>query len=263
MRDLNRLGLTAYADAMREHARGVAAATGGLAPLAVAAILVPFRSVFASAAAAVVLLAVVVAVAALGNRVAGFIATLSSCLWFDLFLTRPYERLAITHRADIETAIALLVVGFAVTELAARGRANRRSAVEESRYLALLYELSELAASGAAPEHVTTRAAAALCEVLHLRGCRYEAAALERSAPGRAVLGHDGRVRLGSVVWGVHQMGLPGRELELAIGHHGEVVGRFVLEPTPGWPLSAERRIAAVAIADQAGAAMPSRLRSA
>src|SRR2546430_13456825 len=42
----------------------------------------------------------------------------TAAAWFDFFLTRPYERFAITRRADIETTILLLVIGVAVTEIA-------------------------------------------------------------------------------------------------------------------------------------------------
>ena len=49
-------------------------------PLGVAAILVPFRSSFANTASALILVALIVAVAALGNRVSGFVATISATL---------------------------------------------------------------------------------------------------------------------------------------------------------------------------------------
>ena len=43
----------------------------------------------------------------------------------------------------------------------------------------------------------------------------------------------------------------------------GRVEGRFVLTPTPGYPVSLERRVVAIAIADQVGAANRLQLRSA
>jgi hypothetical protein len=58
-------------------------------------------------------------------------------------------------------------------------------------------------------------------------------------------------------------MGLPGSELELLVEGRGQTLGRFVLEPTPGVPVSRQRRVVAVAIADQVGAALLPRLRSA
>ena len=69
----------------------------------------------AGSAAALVLVAVVVAVAADGDRLAGFVAAVSAALSFDFFLTVPYERFSRSHRADIETAISLFVVGMDVT----------------------------------------------------------------------------------------------------------------------------------------------------
>jgi hypothetical protein len=51
-------------------------------------------------------------------------------------------------------------------------------------------------------------------------------------------------------------MGLPGPEIELLVQNQGRTLGRFVLTPTPGYPVSRERRVVAVAIADQVGASM-------
>ena len=104
----------------------IAALCGLLLPVGVSAILVPFRTTFALPAAALVLVLVVVAVGSFGNRLAGLIAALSSAAWFDFFLTKPYDTFNITYRPDLQTAIALLVVGLAVTEIAARSRGHRR-----------------------------------------------------------------------------------------------------------------------------------------
>ena len=93
-------------------------AAGLLGPLALAAILVPFRAHFPNTDAALAMLLVVVAVAAAGNRQAGYLAALSAAVWFDFFLTRPYERFSINRQTDIETTVLLLVIGVAVTELA-------------------------------------------------------------------------------------------------------------------------------------------------
>jgi len=71
------------------------------APLALAAILVPFRTSFPNTDAALALILVVVAVAANGDRLAGVLAAVSAAVWFDFFLTQPYERFSITSRTDI------------------------------------------------------------------------------------------------------------------------------------------------------------------
>lgn len=247
-------------DGFRRH-RSVIVNVGGLVlPLAVAGILVPLRSSFADTAAALVLVAVIVAVAAIGNRTAGILATVSATVWFDFFLTRPFERLQITHRPDIETAGSLFVVGIVVTELAARNRHHHEAAIEQSDYVGLIHDLSELAASGAPAPDVVERAKSELVGLLHLRSCRYESAQL-----GRPMLRieHDGQVVLGDRVWAVDQMGLPGPEIELLVQNRGQTVGRFVLRPSPGRPVTLQRRVVAVALADQVGSVLTPRRRSA
>lgn len=246
--------------AMRRHRGSIALVAAVVAPLGVTAVLVPFRASFAATAAALVLVAVVVAVAVVGNRIAGFLATLSATLWFDFFLTRPYLRLAITHRADLETAVSLFVVGIVVTELAAQNRHHHQRATEEADYVGLIHRLSELSASGAPREAVIQQARTELIALLHLRACRFESGSAGRPA---LRIEPDGQVLLGGNVWDVDHLGLPGPELELAVQWRGTTQGRFVLTPTPGHPLSLERRIVAVAVADQVGAAHRLQLRSA
>jgi hypothetical protein len=241
------------AEILRRHRDGLALLAGLLAPLGVAGLLTAFRTSFANSAAAVILVGVVVAVAAIGSRVAGFVAACSAALWFDFFLTRPYERLSIAGRSDIETAVCLLLVGIAVTELAARRRHHFAVATEESGYVSDLYEISELAAGSTPSAELVDRACERLSSLLFLRSCRFERGTSE--GPLRRIES-DGSVRLGSVGWGAQTMGLPGKELELPVRSRGRSVGRFILEPTPGLPVSLERRVVAVAIADQVGAAL-------
>ena len=194
-------------DKIRLHRDQIALLAAVVLPLSVAAILVPFRSSFANTASALILVAVIVAVAAFGNRFAGFVATVSATVWFDFFLTRPYEKLAITHRPDIETAVSLFVVGIIVTELAARSRHHYETATEEADFVGLIHDVSELAVSGASSRAVVQRVSSELIDLLHLRACRYESGATDRP---RMRLEHDGRVFLGGRVWGVNRMGLPG-----------------------------------------------------
>ena len=235
---------------LRLHRDQIALIAGIVMPLCVAAVLVPFRSSFANTASALVLVAVIVAVAALGNRVSGFVATVSATVWFDYFLTRPYQKLAITHRPDIETAVSLFVVGLIVTELAARNRHHHETAIEEADFVGLIHNISELATSGAPSREVVERVRKELIALLHLQGCRYESGP---AAQPMMQLEHDGRVFLGGRVWPVDRMGLPGPEIELPVQIQGRALGRFVLTPTPGYGVSYEQRVVAVAIADQVG----------
>jgi hypothetical protein len=241
---------------VRGHRAGIVMISALAAPLGVAALIVPFRASFASPAAALVLVAVVAAVAILGNRVAGSTAALGASIWFDFFLTKPYERLTISHRADIETAVSLLVVGIIVTELAARGRHHRNVASEEARYLTLLHETAGLVAAGTPAATVIERVRLVLVTLLDLRDCRYESSPSGRR---RATIQSDGEVVYGAILWGASTMGLPGREVDLPIEYGGRSMGRFALIPSPGEPVSLERRIVAVALAAQAGSALAAR----
>ena len=117
-------------------------------PLAVAAILVPFRSSIPNTDAALAMILVVVAVAANGYRLAGILAALSVAVWFDFFLTQPYETFSITRRTDIETTVLLLVIGIAVTEIAVWGRRQRLTASRRAGYLDGINSAAQAVAAG-------------------------------------------------------------------------------------------------------------------
>jgi K+-sensing histidine kinase KdpD len=87
--------------------RAVTLAAAALVPLLAAAVLAGFRASFENTNAALVLVLLVVAAASTGIRPAGLVAAVSSARSFDYFLTAPFRTLAITDRADIETAVLL------------------------------------------------------------------------------------------------------------------------------------------------------------
>ena len=74
--------------------------------------------------------------------VAGALAALSAAAWFDFFFTVPYERFTIRSSADITTAVLLLLVGLAVSQLAARARRLKVTAITDAGYLALVSGLA-------------------------------------------------------------------------------------------------------------------------
>src|SRR5579862_4506308 len=129
----------------------LAVLAGVAAPLALAAVLVPFRAGFPNTDAALAMLLVVVAVAANGDRLAGVLAAVSTAVWFDFFLTRPYERFTITRRTDIETTALILAVGIAVTEIAVRGRRQHTAAARRAGYLDGINAAARAVATGAEP----------------------------------------------------------------------------------------------------------------
>jgi K+-sensing histidine kinase KdpD len=61
-------------------------------------------------------------------------------VWFDFFFTVPYYRFTIRSSSDVTTAVLLLVVGVAVSQLSARARRLKVIAITDAGYLALLHE---------------------------------------------------------------------------------------------------------------------------
>jgi len=228
-------------------------AAGLVLPVCAALILVPFRDHFANAAAALVLVAVVVGEAAFGDRLAGWLASISSCVWFDFFLTRPYEKFSIASAHDVETTVALLVVGLAVTEIAVRSHERFIVAMAEGNYLALIHDVSDLVARGESSEMVVAAAQADLVELLLLKDCRFE----PYSRPdGRAQLLRNGEVELGDQRFDVEHDGLPDDEIELLVQSHDHTYGVFVMAVGEHRGVSIEQRVVALVLADQVGAAL-------
>ena len=218
-------------------------------PPALAAALVPLQGSFPDTDAALVMVVAIVAVAAVGDRLAGVLAAVSAGIWFDFFLTKPYERFAISHRPDIETTVLLFVVGVAVTELTARGRRHRQVAAEESSHVAQLYSVARMLAEGEDPDVVIARAEQALAALLDLRSCRYDPEPASNEHPG--VISQEGDVVLAGLRWSW----LPGH-VDLPVEYQGRGYGRFVLVPNPGVPVPRGRRLVAVALADEVGAVL-------
>jgi hypothetical protein len=222
------------------------------APLAVTAVLIPFRASFTNAGAALILVAVVVAVSVAGSRVSGVVASASSALWFDVFLTRPYEKLAISHRPDVESTICLLAVGLVVSELAARSRHHFRVSSEESRYVAMVRELMDLA-QDTTGDRLIERTKPMLRDLLDLRDCRFD---VRPSSPPRARILASGDVVHVGLRWPVEESGIPGPQAEILTQWRGRMLGRFVITPTPGVPVSQERRAVAALLATVVAAAV-------
>lgn len=224
-----------------------------LLPFAVAAATAPFRPDLSAPLVALVLVVAVVAVAVLGSRVAGAVAALSAAAWFDFFFAPPYERFTIAGPGDIATAVLLLVVGLAVSQLAARTRRLEVDAVTDADHLTRIHETARLVQRAPSPHRVVEHVGDQLVGLLGLRDCRFEYGTL---------VGHPPRLEAdGTIIWGRHpwdadRQGLPDTEVELRVFHNGRFHGRFMLRPTPGTVPSAQTRLVAVTLADQVGAAI-------
>jgi len=234
---------------------GLIALAGFAAPLALSAILVPFRSGFPNTDAALALLLIVVAVAAFGYRAAGILAAISAAAWFDFFLTKPYERFAITSAHDIETTVLLLVIGIAMTEIAVWGHRQQSVATRRAGYLEGINDAARAVAAGDSPTALVDQVAAQLVQLLGLRSCRFEYGRAGLGQPGR--IENDGQVTVGGSPFDVAQFGLPRTSgTELLVESGGRLQGRFLMQPDPAARPTREQLLVAVAFADQVGAAL-------
>jgi len=231
----------------------LAVAAAALAPVVIAAVLVPFRGTFANTAAALTMVIVITAVAVIGPRLVGIVASASAALWFDFFLTSPYDRFAISHRPDLETTIAIFVVGVLVTELAARSRHHWQEANFAMAHVAMIHGIAVLAADSAPVAEIIGQTTDSLIQLLELRACRFDRALSE---PPLAQIESNGDIALVGMRWPTREFGIPGPEAEIVAKWRGRVVGRFVVTPTPGVAVTLEQRIVAVAVVDVAAACL-------
>ena len=236
---------------MRMPFRDAAAlAAAVLAPFLAALALVPSRTSVTPTNLALLLVVVVVAVAALGNRWAGALAALSAAAWFDFFHTEPYQSFHIEDRADVETAVLLLLVGLVVSQLAARGRVMGSVAVTDAERLERLHRtFRRVRSGGGTASELVDRIRRDLVEVLELRECRFTTAVEPDGTPPPR-LRADGSVRVEGWIWDLDRQGWPEGEMELPAVAGGRVLGRFLLTPEHGAvPASAEARLVAVDLA--------------
>jgi hypothetical protein len=195
----------------------VAAVVG---PIVIAVIANLLRDLLVNASAALVLVLVVVAVAVAGDRVAGVLAALSAALSFDFFLTAPYYRFAIFTREDVETAILLLVIGIAVTEISVWGRRQQSQSGRREGYLAGVAHAARMAADGSTSVDLVATVERMINDVLDLDDTHYDLST--GHAPGRSdrpVLDRDAVVRWRGHVVDVAREGLPTMDvIELPAG---------------------------------------------
>jgi K+-sensing histidine kinase KdpD len=194
----------------------------------------------------------VVAASSTGVRLAGFLAALSSGVFFDLFLTQPYGTLAVSNPDDVEALVLLLAVGLAVTELALWGRRQQAGASRRLGYLdGVLSTAEKIAAQDPDPADLVALVGTELTGLLGLDGCRYAPVAPHL----RVVVQPDGQVRSGERLLDVERHGLPtDEEILLPIRSEGQTVGGFVLtSATRAQHPTREQLRVAVLLADQAG----------
>ncbi|GAA5162122.1 hypothetical protein GCM10023321_47240 [Pseudonocardia eucalypti] len=227
----------------------------GLLPLAGCAVLSAFRDSVANTNAALGLVLLVVAAASTGIRAAGLVAALSAAVWFDFFLTEPYNRFTITDPADIETAVLLMGVGAAVAEIALWGRRQQARASREQGYLdGVLRTASAVSAGRSSTDSLIGNVCAQIVEVLGIDRCRFDSG----NGLVLATIEEDGGVTYNARPIDVRRLGLPtDTEIAVLAQSGGVVHGRFLLTSTSNvvHPSREQLRVA-VALANQIGAAL-------
>jgi hypothetical protein len=222
-------------------------------PLALAAILLPWRGSWSNTNVALLLVVMVVAVACLGNRLAGALAAISAAAWFDFFFTLPYDRFTISHSADVTTFVLLLAVGVAVSQMAACARGLKAVTVTDAGYFNRIVASAVMTQQAGTPHDVVEHVRRQLIEVLDLADCRFEYGKLIGQPPR---LESDGSITTRYGHYPVDESGLPDEEIELRTFSNGQYIGRFMLTPKPGSRPSRRARLVAVSLADLAGHAL-------
>ena len=226
-----------------------------MVPFAACAVLTLFRDSVANTNAALGLVLLIVVAASTGIRAAGLVAALSSAAWFDYFLTAPYIHFAITDRADIETAVLLMLVGAAVSEVALWGRRQQAHASRGQGYLdGVLSTAATVGAGLSSTSSLIEHVGQQIVDLLEIDSCRFDPS----GAPVLATLNQDGTLTYNGRPYNVGRLGLPtDSEIELVIQSGGVAGGRFLLTAasTVARPTLDQLRVA-VALANQVGAAL-------
>jgi hypothetical protein len=232
----------------------VGAAIGALGALVIAGVLVPFRDHLPNADMALALVVPVLLAAIVGGRIAGAATAVVSALTFDFVFTQPYLSLRIASKDDVATFVVLLIVAMVAAEVGIRGRRGGVAARESRSELDRLLRVAELSARGADVDDVVMSARAELIGLFGLDECVYQA---ERSGPELPRLGNRGALEGARLVaWG--DFLLPTGGVEVPVMGRGRERGRLVLYASEATRASIEKRLVAVAIADELGLTLAS-----
>lgn len=239
-----------------EQRKSLVIAAAGVAPLLACAVLAGFRESITAATASLILVLLIVAAASTGVRAAGIVAAVSSGVWFDFFLTEPYERLAIDDRNDIEATILLVLIGAAVTEVAlwghrAQARANRREGYLDG----VLATAETVTHDGKSSQDLIDHVAEQITTVLGVEQTRFVTGPVVDSRT--PVLDHQGHVTRRGRVVDVDRDGLPSDdEIALVLTRPGVSPGHFLITAAGSIARpTVEQRKVAVLLADQVGPA--------
>jgi hypothetical protein len=234
--------------------QAIGLAIGGLGPLVVAGLLVPFRTDhLVSTNVALVFVMVVILAAAQGGRRAGVVAAIVSTMSYDFFFTRPYQSLKIENAHDVGAAALLLAIGLLVAQLVGFAHRSHRRSERSHDDVRRVHRVAELVASGESVARVVDAVTAEIGELLSLRACRFDEGAV---APELPEIGRNGALDSGRRRYVGAELSLPAEGSVIAVLGRGRRLGSIVLIPDWDVGVSIDARCTAVAIADQLGAAL-------
>lgn len=230
------------------------AALGALGVLVIAGVLVPLRDHLPNADMALALVVPVLLAAIVGGRVAGAATAVVAALTFDFVFTQPYLSLRIESKDDVATFVVFLIVALVAAEVGIRARRGGAAARELRSELDRLLRVADLSARGADSDDVVMSVRAELIGLFGLDECVYQS---ERSGPELPRLGNRGALEGAPLVaWG--DFLLPTGGVEVPVMGRGRELGRLVLYASEATRASLEKRLVAVAIADELGLTLAS-----
>jgi K+-sensing histidine kinase KdpD len=223
-------------------------------PPIVAALLIPLRPHLDATNVALILVVVVVAVAAAGRRLPGLVAAVTAGLAFDFLWAQPYYRLTIDDPSLIQTAVLLVVVGAAVSELAWLGQRARQQSAQSRGYLAGAVDVVATFDPTTDPTtqiHLVERRVA---DMLDADSCTYHQGPIGTD-PRTAILAPDGSLRIGERRINARRLGLPtDRTIAIPVTRGGRDHGYLSVTAATRWSRpTREQRQAAVLMAGQLG----------
>jgi K+-sensing histidine kinase KdpD len=230
----------------------VGAAVGALGAMFLSFALVPLRDHSPNAVMALALVVPVLVGAIIGGRFAGIISAIVAALSFNFVFTKPYGSLRIASGDDVATVVVLAIVALIAAELGVRARRGGVAVREARSELDRMYRLTELSARGADLDDVVSAARAELIGLFGLVECVYEPT---RSGPELPRVGNRGAFEHARLVASGEFL-LPTGGVELPVKGRGREFGRLVLYAGEETRAPLEKRLVAVAIADELGAAL-------
>lgn len=225
-----------------------------LGPSAVALALVPLREEVDPTNVALILVVVVVAVAALGQRLPGLVAAVVAGLAFDYLWTQPYYTLTIDDPNLIQTAVLLVVVGAAVSELAWLGQHARQQSAQDRGYLAGAVDLIATFDPQPDADAQVRQVEHLVAHILGVDSCRYHSGPAP-TTEAAATLAADGSLQIGGRRTNVDRNGLPtDRTTAIPVTGGGQAHGYLSVTAATRWSRpSKEQRQAAVLMAARLG----------